>query len=64
MYLFMISCHEFWTGGEGTGEIIPKWLYDKNYFQVSELVLGGSSHLVSGLVHPSYKWTLPPQKSH
>ena len=23
-------------------------------------LLGGSSHLVSGLVHPSYKWTLPP----
>ena len=22
-------------------------------------LLGGSSHLVSGLVHPSYKWTLP-----
>ena len=23
-------------------------------------LLGGSSHLVSGLVQPSYKWTLPP----
>ena len=22
-------------------------------------LLGGSSHLVSGLVHPSYKWTNP-----
>ena len=26
----------------------------------STLDIGGSSHLVSGLVHPSYKWTLPP----
>ena len=26
----------------------------------SHPLLGGSSHLVSGLVHPSYKWTLPP----
>jgi hypothetical protein len=23
------------------------------------MVLGGSSHLVSGLVHPSYKWINP-----
>ena len=27
---------------------------------VTNRLLGGSSHLVSGLVHPSYKWTLPP----
>ena len=27
---------------------------------VDKTLLGGSSHLVSGLVHPSYKWTLPP----
>ena len=27
-------------------------------------VFGGSSHLVSGLVHPSYKWTSCPHISH
>ena len=27
---------------------------------IPECILGGSSHLVSGLVHPRYKWTLPP----
>ena len=27
-------------------------------------VLGGSSHLVSGLVYPNYKWINPLQKSH
>ena len=27
---------------------------------IQTILLGGSSHLVCGLVHPSYKWTLPP----
>ena len=29
------------------------------YPQYIWIVLGGSSHLVSGLVHPNYKWINP-----
>ena len=34
--------------------------YQNREYQILKSLLGGSSHLASGLIHPSYKWTLPP----
>ena len=36
------------------------WFESTKKPETHDILLGGSSHLVSGLVHPSYKWTLPP----
>ena len=52
--------------GSGWGEVMVKgWLSSKKVppsKRSCNILLGGSSHLVSGLVHPRYKWTNPRQK--
>ena len=36
------------------------WFINHSTYRFLSTILGGPSHLVSGLVHPSCKWTLPP----
>ena len=39
---------------------VAGWFGTGRFFRRLGILLGGSPHLVSGLVHPSYKRTLPP----
>ena len=49
-----------WREGSGHRKLSASLTWVLIESEVLRKLLGGSSQLVSGLVHPSYKWTLPP----
>ena len=58
-----ITSNEF-VGQDHRQGVYPDGVPQQNIEWLYNIVLGGSSHLVSGLVHPSYKWTTCPHKNH